>query len=274
MPAYPPPRESDGFRMRPNLRTLPAGTELWRCHRTGRPGAGFNPVPADSHFGGSRFDGTVADPYSFLYAAPEPATALAEVLLRAMPFDADTGMRLVPYRAVAQRSLTALHTTADLCLVELITEEDLAAVCQDSWLLETEGPGYAQTRRWATELRSRVPEAQGLVWQSRRHRPRQALVLFGDRCGEESLKGGSGVTRELDTTDGVTEVNRLFAPLRAAVVPPRPRTEGLVDAAGLHRAVNAVDAVTTANGGGPNGGAPGARGASRGPGAAEAVGAP
>ncbi|MFE6867277.1 RES family NAD+ phosphorylase [Kitasatospora sp. NPDC057692] len=240
MPAYPPPQDSDGFRMRPHLRTLPAGTELWRCHRTGRPGAGFNPVPADSHFGGSRFDGTMADPYSFLYAAPEPATALAEVLLRAMLFDADTGMRLIPYRAVAQRSLTMLHTAVDLCLVELVSEEDLAAVCQDSWLLETEGPGYAQTRRWAAELRARVPEAQGLVWQSRRHRPREALVLFGDRCGEGVLKSDPGTVHALDTPDGVAEVNRLFAPLRAAVVPPGPRGEDSVDSVGA-RFVGAVD---------------------------------
>ncbi|MFB7470727.1 RES family NAD+ phosphorylase [Kitasatospora sp. NPDC056184] len=266
MPAYPPPQDSDGFRMRPHLRSLPAGTELWRCHRTGRAGAGFNPVPADSHFGGSRFDGTLADPYSFLYAAPEPATALAEVLLRAMPFDAGTGMRLVPYRAVAQRSLTVLHTAVDLCLVELVTEEDLAAVCQDSWLLETEGPGYAQTRRWAAELRSRVPQAQGLVWQSRRHRPREALVLFGDRCGEGVLKSDPGTVRALDTPDGVAEVNRLFAPLRAAVVPPGPRTGDSVDSAGA-RFGGALD------GAGPDGAGPG-EAFRTGPAASGAVGTP
>lgn len=220
MTAQLPPEDSATFLMKPNLSTLPAGTELWRCHQTRWSGAEFSPALADFHFGGSRFDGTPLDPYPYLYAAPEPATALAEVLLRSMAFDTETGMRLVPYRRIVGRSLTALRTTIDLRLIELVSEEDLAAVCQDSWLLETEGPGYAQTRRWAAELRARVPEAQGLLWQSRRHRPRHALVLFGDRCRTEPVKTDPGSSVQLDTPAGVLEANRLLAPLRAAIVAP------------------------------------------------------
>ncbi|WP_254552270.1 RES family NAD+ phosphorylase [Kitasatospora sp. MMS16-BH015] len=202
------------------METLPAGTELWRCHATKYAGAEFNPVRADLHFGGSRFDGTSLDPYPYLYAAPDRVTALAEVLLRSIPFDGRTGTRLIPYARVAGRSLSALRTTRDLCLVRLVSEEDLARVCQDSWLLETEGPGYAQTRRWAGELRARVAEADGLLWQSRRHRPRTALVLFGDRCGREAVTDDPGSSLALDSPEGTAEANRLLAPLRAALVPP------------------------------------------------------
>lgn len=208
------------YRMTPHLCTLPAGTELWRCHSGSRPAEGFNPVAADSHFGGNRFDGTPEDPYPFLYAGAEPATALAEVLLRSLAFDTGSGLRLVPRVWVAGRSLTLLRSRVELRLIQLLSEEDLAAVCQDSWLLETEGAGYAQTRRWASELRTQVPGAQGLLWHSRRHRPRHAVVLFGDRCGEDPLKPDPGRgTTDLGSPTGITEANRLLAPLRAAVVP-------------------------------------------------------
>ncbi|MEU9117223.1 RES family NAD+ phosphorylase [Streptomyces sp. NPDC048483] len=217
------------YRMAPKPYTLPAGTELWRCHKSTRPADGFNPVAVDAHFGGNRFDGTADDPYPYLYAGAGPATALAEVFLRDLDFDVATGMRLLPYAAIAGKSLSVLRTRTDLTLIPLLTEEDLADVCQDSWLLEADGPSYAQTRRWAAELRAQVPTAQGLVWQSRRHRPRQAMVFFGDRCADEPFKdGGDGADGDpagagipdLGSPGGLAKLNRLLAPLRAAVVPP------------------------------------------------------
>ncbi|WKX69539.1 RES family NAD+ phosphorylase [Streptomyces sp. XD-27] len=212
------------YRMTPRLCTLPAGTALWRCHSSKRPAEAFNPVAADSHFGGNRFDGTPEDPYPFLYAGSEPATALAEVLLRSLAFDTDSGIRLVPRAWVVGRSLTLLRTRVDLRLIQLLSEEDLAAVCQDSWLLEAEGAGYAQTRRWASELRAQVTEAQGMVWHSRRHRPRRAVVLFGDRCGQDPLKPDPGCgTTDLGAPAGSALANRLLAPLRAAVIPGKSR---------------------------------------------------
>ncbi|MBC3841385.1 RES family NAD+ phosphorylase [Streptacidiphilus sp. 4-A2] len=205
--------------MTPNVAVLPAGSALWRCHSARRPPDEFNPVAADSHFGGNRFDGTPEDPYPFLYAGTEPATALAEVLLRSLDFDTGSGYRLVPRAWVVGRSLSLLRTRVDLRLIRLVTEEDLAAVCQDSWLLEADGAGYPQTRRWASELRAQVPSAQGVLWQSRRHRPRHAVLLFGDRCGGWPLKPDpAGGTAELGSPAGMAEANRLLAPLRAAVV--------------------------------------------------------
>ncbi|MCT2591574.1 RES family NAD+ phosphorylase [Streptomyces sp. N2-109] len=220
MPGTLPP---SAYAMRPNGHRLPPGTRLWRMHRTKRPAEQFNPVPVDAHFGGNRFDGTVPDPYRYLYLAEDPTTALAESLLRSLEFDPETGMRLVPYAAVAGKSLSLLRTRCELSLVSLVTEADLAAVCQDSWLLEAEGERYAKTRRWASEIRAQMPAAMGLIWQSRRNRPHLASVLFQDRCGGEPLATVpmSGIL-DLGSPEGVTEANRLLAPLRAAIVPPWP----------------------------------------------------
>ncbi|WP_344031563.1 RES family NAD+ phosphorylase [Streptomyces luteireticuli] len=209
------------YAMRPNPYTILAGTTWWRVHHRSRSPEQFNPVSVDAHFGGNRFDGTSYDPYAYIYLASDPATALAETLLRSLDFDTETGTRLVPYAAVANKSLSMVRTQTDQQLISLITEEDLAAVCQDSWLLETEGDGYAKTRRWASEMRAQVPHATGLVWQSRRHRPRLATVLFHDRCGKQPLTAVPvNEFQDLGSPEGVAAVNRLLAPLRAAIVAP------------------------------------------------------
>ncbi|MFF5182889.1 RES family NAD+ phosphorylase [Streptomyces sp. NPDC000345] len=206
--------------MAPRTTVLPAGTRLWRCHRSNYPATGFKEAAAHTLFGGSRFDCTAEDPYPYLYATREPATALAEVLLRSMDFDPVLGSRLVPWAQAARYTLAELVTTAELTLVSLRVEEDLAAVCQDSWLLDSEPDDYPRTRFWAQELRRQAGQAQGLVWQSRRHRPREALVLFGDRCGATPFAPEPLVSHDLGTLDGAHAANRLLAPLRAAIVPP------------------------------------------------------
>ncbi|WP_460068534.1 RES family NAD+ phosphorylase [Streptomyces sp. YKOK-I1] len=206
--------------MAPLTTVLPAGTRLWRCHRTDYPATGFKEAAAHTLFGGSRFDCTAEDPYPYLYATREPATALAEVLLRSMDFDPVLGARLVPWAQAARYTLAELVTTAELTLVSLRVEEDLAAVCQDSWLLDSEPDDYPRTRFWAQELRRQAEKAQGLVWQSRRHRPREALVLFGDRCGDGPFAAEPLVSHDLGTFDGADTANRLLTPLRAAIVPP------------------------------------------------------
>ncbi|CAM5700500.1 RES family NAD+ phosphorylase [Streptomyces aurantiogriseus] len=205
--------------MTPKVTFLPAGTRLWRCHRTRYPATEFKKTEAHLFYGGARFDCTAADPYPYLYATREPTTALAEVFLRSVEFDAVQGARLVPWAQASRYTLAEIVTTADLTLISLRTEEDLAAVCQTTWLLDCEPEQYPKTRYWAQELRKQAPDAQGLLWQSRRHRPREALVLFGDRCGPKPLSTETLARHDLATFEGVGEANRLLAPLRAAIVP-------------------------------------------------------
>ncbi|MER6912780.1 RES family NAD+ phosphorylase [Streptomyces sp. NPDC000594] len=205
--------------MEPVLTDLPAGSGLWRCHPTGCPAAGFNPVLSHRYFDGGRFDGTADDAYRFLYAAPEPLTALAETLLRDVPYSA-AGTRVVPWVSAVQRSLTRLRVTEDLKLVRLVSQADLAAVFQDAWLLEGESDRYGATRYWAQEIRRYAPAAQGMVWQSRRNRPYHAVVFFSDRCEGEPVKAVEEQSYHLGTFEGVAKANRLLAPLRAMILPP------------------------------------------------------
>jgi hypothetical protein len=215
--------------MRPQLTVMPAGTALWRCHASAFAATAFNDTFKHLRFGGNRFAGTTDDPYPYLYLTQEPTTALAEVFLRSLMFSPPDGVRLVPLVQARRYTLSQVRTTTDLTMVQLMTEEDLAGVFQDSWLLESDAPEYQPrqpeepphryTRFWGSQIRRQAPGAAGLRWQSRRHRPRPAMVLFGDRCGPTPVEPVAGAIHDLATGAGLAEANRLLAPLRTVIVP-------------------------------------------------------
>ncbi|GLW61886.1 hypothetical protein Arub01_01300 [Actinomadura rubrobrunea] len=217
MPKVPPPTR---FRATPRLRTLPAGTRLWRVHHRNHKATDFNPRLADPNFGGGRFDGTERDPYSTYYAALEAGTALAETLLRGVPFN-DRGYRTIRRASVQDRRASVVETTEDLTLVDLCSGEALAAVAQDTWLVQADPADYHATRRWASWIREQAPAAQGLIWPSRREGGREALVLFGDRCPDGVLTDDYATGRDLDDLEGAVWINALLAPYRARIAKPR-----------------------------------------------------
>jgi hypothetical protein len=215
MPPVPPPAAAV---ISLNLVPLAAGSLLWRVHPTAYAASDFKAKPSDDPFGGGRFDGTSADPYPFLYAAHEPETALLETLVRSVPFDED-GHRLIRRVAIAGRRASALRVSRTLSLVSLRTTVDLAAACQDEWLIQADPHEYPRTRRWASWLRSQAGLADGFVWPSRRNLGREALVLFGDRCdGALALTAEPAV--DLDDGAGAAWLNELLDPYRIQVQPP------------------------------------------------------
>jgi hypothetical protein len=212
-----PPRR---FRAEPHARTLPVGTRLWRVHDRRHAATAFNPFAADDNFGGGRFDGTDRDPYPFLYAGLEAGTALAEKLLRDVPFD-DKGFRVIRRAGVRGQCASIIETMQDLTLVDLCSGEALAAVAQDSWLVQAERAEYPATRRWASWIREQAPTAHGMMWPSKREGGRPALVLFGDRCPDDCLVTDRLTGRTLDDLEGAVWVNHQLAPYRAHISRPR-----------------------------------------------------
>ncbi len=202
----------------PRVTVVPTGTVLWRVHHRDYGAHDFNPKPADSHWGGGRFDGTEQDSYPFLYAGYEESTAIAERLLRGQRFDGKPRMLA---RSVRQgRRLSPVETTLDLRLITLVSAVDLAAIYQDDWLVQADEPDYGKTRRWAHWLRQVDFGAQGLVWQSRRDRPNRALVLFGDRCPAAAVVTSSRYPGfDLDDDESLARLNVALAPYRACVDP-------------------------------------------------------
>ena len=137
----------------PARRTLPAGQLIWRVTRAEfvrsasvfnkdlapvdgppdllRPGSSAGPGEAHDAKAAirasGRVDATEEDPgYSYCYAALDDLTAIAETLLRDVPFSA-VG-RFLPWKDVAGRCLTLYETLRPLSLVALTTAADLAQV--------------------------------------------------------------------------------------------------------------------------------------------------
>jgi hypothetical protein len=213
VPPVPPPPSA---KVSPHWATLPADTVLWRVHKQVRRVTAFNPTGADPWFGGSRFDATSADGYPYLYAAPEQQTALLETLVRGIPFN-ERGRRLIRRAAVRGVQLAALQPARDLLLVALRTHTDLAAVCQDEWLVHADPPSYPQTRHWAHWLRGQAPRADGFIWSSRRDLGSDSLILFGDRCDERVLREVPGSAIVLDDADGAEWLNKRLAEYRISI---------------------------------------------------------
>ncbi|MEO3788432.1 RES family NAD+ phosphorylase [Actinocorallia sp. B10E7] len=203
-----------------SLTTLPAGTVLWRFHESRFAAESFAPPREDPFFTGYRFDGTRLYPYPYYYAADRADTALAEVLLRQRRFDPGRTERLIGHHEVAGRRLSAVETTADLRLANLVSALDLSRLGQDEWLLEASGAEQIQTRVWAGQLWEAEERVQGMLWMSRRNRPERALLLFGDRCGEDFLKPLPDETLDFDSARGVERANDLLEGFAAAIVPP------------------------------------------------------
>lgn len=216
MPLAAPPRSA---RAKPTRFVLRSGTVLWRVHRKDHPGSAFKDLQADKHFGGNRFDGTPDDPFPYLYAAPGARTALLETLARGLPFN-DNGSRLIRRVTVRDHRICAVEVTQDLNLIALLSTADLAAACQDEWLIHCAPSEYPQTRRWAQWLRSQAPWAQGLIWASHRDIGGRNIILFGDRCLGESLRELAESARDLDDRAGAKWLSRQLAPFRISVRPP------------------------------------------------------
>ncbi|MEV7215775.1 RES family NAD+ phosphorylase [Kitasatospora cineracea] len=209
--------------LRPHFGTIAAGTELWRVHQSKYAPDQFNDRLSDIHFDGGRFEGTVLDPYHYLYLAGSPVTAMAESLLRSVPYGGRGDRREIPYTAAHGRSLSCLRVRHDLNLVTLRTGADLAAVRQEATMLEDER-NYAVSRRWSSEIRAQAPDAQGLLWDSRRNRGEDVMVLYRDRV-EHCAGGPLEVVAEqsiadLGSWEGLKRANELLEPLWAEISVP------------------------------------------------------
>ncbi|WP_406279698.1 RES family NAD+ phosphorylase [Embleya sp. NBC_00896] len=213
-------RPPDALPGTPTKVSIPAGTMLFRVHRSEWPAGSFNPHPAHCLYDGGRFDATRCDTYPFLYAGRTAASAVCESLLRAIPFDPGGGTRLLPRAAIRHRRLSFLRSTADLDVVSLVRGSDLASVAQDAWLVQAEPSEYAFTRHWGHWIREHTaPWAQGMVWPSKREPADHVVILFGDRCDPAALTEIAEPPVDFDTPDGEAWLNTMLEPYHARIAP-------------------------------------------------------
>jgi hypothetical protein len=205
--------------------TLPAGTMLWRVEQ--RDGDQLHPLfrqdyPDDQRWGG-RFDPGPANPTPYCYAATDDITAVAELLLREAPFDGPE--RYIPRSQIADRSLSILQVGQDLPLIALNSLAELAAVRQDTWLIQADPPDYVTTQLWGDWLRCTgaapvdgTPAPAGFIWPSKRNPDGRCLVLFGERCGDQVFRSEFGSV-PLDCEPGLEWLQSRLALLMTKISP-------------------------------------------------------
>lgn len=217
----PPKAPPAGLRPELNHCDLPAGTVVWRVSHADAVGPWSTRVAVDP-FSEGRFDPVPEDPFPYCYAALTDTAALVERLLRDCDFD-DDGARLMPAAELRHKRLISLRTTRVVRLISLRTGPDLAAACQDSWLVHAESVDHARTRYWGRWLRAASPGAGGLIWPSKRDLGAEVVMFFGDRDrAGDALAAGPVAARELDTVDGAAWLRERLRPYRAVVGrPPR-----------------------------------------------------
>lgn len=203
--------------------TYPAGTLLHRVHEAEWAAHLFNPTAQDVLFGGNRFGSTREDRYSYLYAAPDPATAVVETLVRRLEFG-PASTRIMPFHRLEGRLLSEVELTREVRLVSLVGAPDLAAVRQeDYWLVHSEETDFPFTRVTGHWLRAEAPWADGLVWLSNQNRAERAMVFFGPVEGDAHTFRTTGrPPLALDSDEGVDWLNDLLRPFRTTVGPRTP----------------------------------------------------
>lgn len=209
---YPPPARPPND---PVVSVIAAGSVLYRVHSASFRSTEFNPTDPDASEagGGGRFDSLSGDP-PFLYAARSPVTAIAEALLRDIPFD-DRGMRELPRAALERRCLSELVASEDLELVSL-HGEGLSRLGQDAWLTRCDAAEYPQCREWGSAIIGWFPQARGLEWRPRHDDDGLAVCLYESRAGGR-LEAGRSLN--LWEGEGLALVRRVL--LRFGVAPPR-----------------------------------------------------
>jgi hypothetical protein len=217
VPAFAPPAH---LRATPVLATLPAGSKLWRVHGQSLPDPLFTTEPSDPQFGAGRFDAAPPEDYPFCYAGLSPGTALMERFCRGIRYN-DSGVRVIRRSQVRGQQLSTIELIDDLRLVSLQTQQDLAAVQQDSWLIHADAAEYSKTSAWAHWIRKLAPTAAGIIWPSKRDISGRAVVLFGDRC-QHLLMYGLNPAIDLTTVGGATFIQTALADYKVTIALPRP----------------------------------------------------
>jgi RES domain len=154
-----------------------------------------------------------------IYAGTTLDCALMETVFHDLPFAAGPKMWSKTSH-VAGKVYSQLTLSRDLALIDLsvIALHKLGIPRKD--LIECDGSQYAETRAWALALHDQHPDAEGLIWTSRRADPEQAIVLFEDRLAGPALVA-SGAPTSLLLSDGsaILEVLTLAQRLGVLLTP-------------------------------------------------------
>lgn len=196
-------------------RVLPAGTRLWRLHRSAFRAGEFNPcLGAPSRF--APIYDRKGRCIPTLYAGTGQVAVAFETMFRDLP--PLPGLRQVFLRDLAVFSLSELVTTRNLKLAPFFNGT-LALVGQGrESMIECHGAAaYQRTARWAEAVARDLPDFDGVIWTSRQHDEQQAVLLFRPRFRPRDLVRRA--TWRLDRGMGRDWIIRLASDYRVDLIP-------------------------------------------------------
>ncbi|HEX2012446.1 MAG TPA: RES family NAD+ phosphorylase [Roseateles sp.] len=185
---------------------LSEGTVLHRVHQSQYRPEQFNPgVRGNARFSPIQDDQGRAIPT--LYAGTTLPCALMETVFHDVPHTA--GFKSFDKVKLAGQVHSTVQVEMDLQLVDLSRVSLRKLGITRKQLIDTEKDQYAATRKWAMAIHGQCPRAQGLSWVSMQDDSARAVVLFGDRIAEGTLRAESdsrSLTEDAGTYDAVLDL--------------------------------------------------------------------
>jgi len=117
----------------------------------------------------------------YLYGGSSRDCAIFETVFHNVPFDAPH--KFVDLDDFANRGYAKLIPQRTLRLVDLTTEGLHRLKVPKEELVASPSRDYPDTARWAEALHRQCRDVDGLIWMSRQRDRDRALMLFGDRVG-------------------------------------------------------------------------------------------
>jgi len=187
--------------------TLYTGSEIERFYNTRFRPAEFNPCLGDpSRFAPIRAANGKCIPS--LYAAQSRDAAAYETVFRGVPLGSSNRPARLSLRRIHHYGYARLRVLRNLTMITLFNVPLRGHGVTRKQLIESDAAHYTQTTKWAEAFRVEVPEADGLVWTSRRDDRAKAYLLFGDRVNETDF--------EILDTRRLADDPNLVSELRAA----------------------------------------------------------
>lgn len=198
------------------LTSLATGEVLHRVHQIKYQADQFNPgVLGNARF--SPIQDEHGKPIPTLYGGTTMACALMETVFHDVPHTA--GFKSFGKDRLVEQMHSTVHVEQELQLVDLASVPLRKLGVTRKQLIDTEKDQYPATRKWAEAIHRQCPQAQGLSWVSRQDDSARAVVLFGDRIPDGTLRPGSNSCRLLDDGDAYDTVLDLAERIGVNIVP-------------------------------------------------------
>ena len=170
-----------------NSHEIKAGTRFHRVHDERFHSCAFNPGKGRPSRFAPLFLGGSAIPTQYL--ATDYECAVHETIFHDVPVDEPN--KTVGIDNIKPLAHSLVELKRDISLVPLFAPDLAKWNVAKADLIDTTAVAYEVTAQWALAIHQSRPDADGLIWTSKRCDPQRALLLFGDRVSESDLIGVS-----------------------------------------------------------------------------------